>query len=138
GPWTGLMLGGLCAIAASLVTTGPLGAFLFTAAFVFVVDNLFNFNPLLELDGYYMLIDFLDRPLLRARALAFVFGPLWSVLRRGQQLTAEERLLAAFGVGAAAYGTVAVLLAVRAWQGLLLPLVVSSWESGETVRQMGD
>jgi len=34
-------------------------------------------QSLLELDGYYMLIDFLDRPLLRA-GLAFVRGPLWS------------------------------------------------------------
>jgi putative peptide zinc metalloprotease protein len=137
GPWTGLVLGGVCALAAALVPTGPVGAFLFTAAFVFVVDNLFNFNPLLELDGYYMLIDFLDRPLLRARALAFVGGPLWVRIRRRQALTGEERLLAGFGLGAAGYGVVAVLLAVRAWQALLLPLVVSSWESGEPFRQLG-
>jgi putative peptide zinc metalloprotease protein len=137
GPWTGLVLGGLCAIAAAVAPTGPIGAFLFTAAFVFVVDNLFNFNPLLELDGYYMLIDFLDRPLLRSRALAFVGGPLWSHLRRRQPLTSEERLLAGFGLGSAGYGILAVLLAVRAWEALLLPLVVSSWESGETFRRLG-
>jgi putative peptide zinc metalloprotease protein len=137
GPWTGLVLGGLCAIGASLVDTGPLGAFLFTAAFVFLVDNLFNFNPLLELDGYYMLIDFLDRPLLRARALAFVRGPLWQRLWRRASLSAEERLLAGFGLGAVVYGVLAVLLAVRAWQALLLPLMVSSWQSGEFVQRMG-
>ena len=84
-----------------------------------------------------MLIDFLDRPLLRSRALAFVRGPLWSRLRRRQPLTAEERLLAGFGLGAAGYGILAVLLAVRAWEALLLPLVVSSWESGETFRRLG-
>ena len=137
GPWTGLVIGGLCAIAASLVATGPVGAFLFTAAFVFVVDNLFNFNPLLELDGYYMLIDFLDRPLLRARALAFVRGPLWSRLRCRQPLTTEEQLLAGFGLGAAAYGVLTVVLAVRAWQALLLPMVASGLVSGEPGRQVG-
>jgi len=137
GPWTGLVLGGLCALGASLLPTGPVGAFLFTAAFVFVVDNLFNFNPLLELDGYYMLIDFLDRPLLRARALAFIRGPLWSHVRRREPLSAEERLLAGFGLGAAGYGVVTIVLAVRAWQALLLPLAVSSWQSGEAVRQIG-
>jgi CRP-like cAMP-binding protein len=137
GPWTGLVLGGACAIAAALLSTGPAGAFLFTAAFVFVVDNLFNFNPLLELDGYYMLIDFLDRPLLRARALAFIRGPLWSRVTCRQSLTGDERLLAGFGIGAAAYGIVAVLLAVRAWQALLQPMVVSGWASGEIFRQAG-
>jgi putative peptide zinc metalloprotease protein len=136
GPWTGLVLGGLCAIGAAVVPTGPLGAFLFTAAFVFLVDNLFNFNPLLELDGYYMLIDFLDRPLLRARSLAFVRGPLWSRLWRRQRLSGEERLLAGFGIAAVLYGIASLLLAVRAWQGLLVPLVSSSLQSGEPIRQV--
>ncbi|HEY0581927.1 MAG TPA: cyclic nucleotide-binding domain-containing protein [Chloroflexota bacterium] len=137
GPWTGLVLGGLCAIAATLVPTGPAGAVLFTAAFVFLVDNLFNFNPLLELDGYYMLIDYLDRPLLRARALAFVRGPFWSRLIRRQPLSAEQRLLAAFGLGALGYGVLAIVLAVRAWQALLVPLIETSWASGEPLRQAG-
>ena len=136
GPWTGLVLGGLCAVGAAVAPTGPLGAFLFTAAFVFLVDNLFNFNPLLELDGYYMLIDFLERPLLRARSLAFVRGPLWTRLWRRQGLSGEERLLAAFGLGAILYGVGSVLLAVRAWQGLLVPLVTSSLQSGEPIRQV--
>src|SRR5438445_10153697 len=136
GPWTGLVLGGLCAIGAAVVPTGPLGAFLFTAAFVFLVDNLFNFNPLLELDGYYMLIDFLDRPLLRARSLAFVRGPFWSRLWRRQHLSGDEQLLAAFGIGAILYGVASVLLAVRAWQGLLVPLVTSSLQSGDPIRQV--
>src|SRR6185437_1306207 len=114
-----------------------IGAFLFTAAFVFLVDNLFNFNPLLELDGYYMLIDFLDRPLLRSRALAFVRGPLWRRLWQREALSAEERLLAIFGTGAVVYGILAVLLAVRAWEALLLPLIVSSWQSGQTLQQLG-
>jgi CRP-like cAMP-binding protein len=131
GPWTGLVLGGVCALAATLADTGPVGAFLFTAAFVFMVDNLFNFNPLLELDGYYMLIDFLDLPLLRARALAFVRRALWLRLWRRQSLSREENLLAWFGVASLAYGVVALGLAARAWQALLLPVVVSTWQGGE-------
>jgi putative peptide zinc metalloprotease protein len=137
GPWTGLVLGGLCAIGASLSPTGPVGAFLFTAAFVFLVDNLFNFNPLLELDGYYMLIDFLDRPLLRARAMAFVRGPLWLRLWRREALSSEERLLGIFGVGSILYGLLALVLAVRAWQALLVPLIVSSWQSGQIIQRLG-
>jgi CRP-like cAMP-binding protein len=136
GPWTGLVLGGVCALAAVLGETGPVGAFLFTAAFVFMVDNLFNFNPLLELDGYYMLIDFLDVPLLRARALAFVRRPLWGRLWQRQALNWEERFLAWFGLGSLAYGVIAVGLAARAWQALLLPVVISTWQGGEILGQL--
>lgn len=132
GPWTGLVLGGLAAIVAEVVSA-PLA---FTVAFVFVVDNLFNFNPLLELDGYYMLVDVLDRPLLRARSLAFVRGPLWSKLSVRQRLTGEERLLAAFGLGSVIYTVLAVVLAARAWQTLLVPLVTTNLSSGNLPRQL--
>jgi putative peptide zinc metalloprotease protein len=137
GPWTGLVLGGLCAFGASTVEIGPLGSFLFTAAFVFLIDNLFNFNPLLELDGYYMLIDLLDRPLLRPRALAFVRGPLWRKLWQREAFTAEERLFAIFGLGAAAYSVAAVVLAARSWESLVLPLAAAAWTSGEPLTRFG-
>jgi CRP-like cAMP-binding protein len=136
GPWTGLVLGGVLAIAAGLSPSGSPGTLLFTAAFVFVVDNLFNFNPLLELDGYYMLIDFLDRPLLRAQALAFVRGPLWSRLWHRQPLSRDEQLLSLFGLACVAYAVFAVVLALRAWQALLLPPIVSNLTSGDLLRQV--
>jgi putative peptide zinc metalloprotease protein len=136
GPWTGLALGGLFAIGAVVLDTSGLGAFLFTAAFVFLVDNLFNFNPLLELDGYYMLIDFLDKPLLRARSMAFVRGPLWSRIWRRQALSPDEQLLAGFGLGAVVYAVIATFLAVRAWQALVLPLIEGNLVSGDLGRQV--
>jgi CRP-like cAMP-binding protein len=136
GPWTGLVIGGLLALAAAVSPTGAIGTLLFTAAFVFVVDNLFNFNPLLELDGYYMLIDFLDRPLLRPQALAFVRGPLWARLWRREPLSPEERVLSLFGIACVAYAIMALLLAVRAWEALLLPPIIASLTSGELPRQL--
>jgi putative peptide zinc metalloprotease protein len=136
GPWAGLVFGGVCAIAAALIPSGSLGTLVFTAAFVFLVDNLFNFNPLLELDGYYMLIDFLDRPLLRAQALAFVRGPFWLRLWRRQALTRGEQLLALFGLGCVVYALLAIVLAVRAWQALLLPPIVANLTSGDLPRQL--
>lgn len=136
GPWTGLVLGGLLAIAAALSPTGSIGTLLFTAAFVFLVDNLFNFNPLLELDGYYMLIDFLDRPQLRAEALRFVRGPLWIRLWHRRALSREERVLALFGLSCVAYAILAVGLAIRAWQALLLPPIIANLTSGDLPRQV--
>jgi putative peptide zinc metalloprotease protein len=136
GPWTGLMLGGVLAVAAAVSPSGSVGTLLFTAAFVFMVDNLFNFNPLLELDGYYMLIDFLDRPLLRAQALAFVRRPLWLRLWRREPLSRDEHMLALFGLLSVAYAVLAVVLAVRAWQALLLPPIIANLTSGDLPRQL--
>jgi multidrug resistance efflux pump len=38
------------------------------------IKQLFNFNPLIKLDGYYLLSDLLDIPNLRQRAFSYVFA----------------------------------------------------------------
>ncbi len=136
GPWSGLVLGGLCALGAILLPEGLIGGLLFVWSFVFLVDNLFNFNPLLELDGYYMLSDLVEKPMLRARAMGFVRGPLWSKLRRRERLNGEERFFALFGLASIAYSAMAVVLAIRFWQQRLQPLVGEAWASGQPLEQV--
>jgi len=116
GPYTGLVLGGSCGIAAFLLPAGALGSFLFAWGFVLLLNTLFNFNPLLELDGYYLLVDLIEKPSLRARAIGFVRGSLWKKLRRRQPLTHEETFFAAFGLASVAYSFFALFLAFRFWQ----------------------
>jgi multidrug resistance efflux pump len=49
------------------------------------IRTFFNLNPLIKLDGYYLLTDLLDVPNLRPRA----FGWIFAHLRRGAGLDAE-------------------------------------------------
>ncbi|MCI0361327.1 MAG: efflux RND transporter periplasmic adaptor subunit [Planctomycetaceae bacterium] len=64
------------------------------------VQTLFNFNPLLKLDGYYLLSDWLEIPNLRQRSWDYVTGHvrwlLWGAARPARQ----ERggVLAAYGL----------------------------------------
>lgn len=59
------------------------------------IKTLFNLNPLIKLDGYYLLSDYLDVPNLRGRA----FGYLGSLMKRilglpvqgNQEVPARER-----------------------------------------------
>ncbi len=64
------------------------------------VQTLFNFNPLLKLDGYYLLSDALEVPNLRQRGLDHLTGHLrwllWGAAR--PERGARGRLLLAFGV----------------------------------------
>jgi putative peptide zinc metalloprotease protein len=43
------------------------------------IKTLFNFNPFIKLDGYYLLSDYLDMPNLRKRSFAYV-GSAWKRL----------------------------------------------------------
>ena len=130
GPWTGLVLGGITATLTVLLPRGPVGTILFAMTLVFAVAELVNFNPLLELDGYYMLIDLLEKPLLRPRSIGFVRSELWGKLRRREKLTGEERLFAWFGLASIGYSLLAVGLAFRFYAAHVIPGFRDAWRTG--------
>jgi putative peptide zinc metalloprotease protein len=115
GPYSNLVLGGAAALAAHFLAPGDLKDALWSFSLTGYVLALVNLNPLLELDGYYIVMDLLEIPNLRARALAY----LGSVLCGRSQ--AEPRLGAiflVFGAASLAYGIVVgvgVLWASRAY-----------------------
>lgn len=135
GPYTGLVLGGACAVATFLLPESALGAFLFTWGFILILNALLNFNPLLELDGYYLLVDLLEKPSLRARAFSFVRNSLWKKVRGGELLTREEKFLALFGFASVVYSVLAIYLAVQFWQMRVGNLVTEVFASGNPVAQ---
>src|SRR5687767_4448439 len=74
------------------------GAWTFKLAFAWYLNALFNLNPFLALDGYYLLMDWLEVPNLRARGLAWVGARLRRRPPRFGQLDREGRLVALYGM----------------------------------------
>jgi putative peptide zinc metalloprotease protein len=116
GPACDLTLGSLAAIAATLLPIGPAGDAAYKLAAASYLAALCNLNPLLELDGYYMLSDWLGLPNLRRRALAFISGPLWQKLR------------------SAIYTALAIVLALFFWQAQLVDVLGALWAGGAPSR----
>jgi putative peptide zinc metalloprotease protein len=114
GPYSNLVLGGMAALAALLPAPDGCQDALWSFSLIGYVLALVNMNPLLELDGYYIVMDLLEIPNLRARALAH----LGTVLRgRAAAEPRLRRVCVLFGVASLAYGVamgVGVLLAFRA------------------------
>src|SRR6185436_20613188 len=81
---------------------------------------LLNLNPLLEYDGYYVLIDWLDRPNLRRQALGWLTAGLPGALRRPAELRRHLTELG-FASAALAYLAMAAVLAAAALTALLGP-----------------
>jgi hypothetical protein len=110
GPHSGFFLGGL----ASLLMLGVPGAFaqgvLYQFAFLTYLTSIMNLNPLLKMDGYYILMDWLEIPRLRERSMAFIGKPLRSKLRKREPLTREERIFAVFGALSAFWTVVTLAL----------------------------
>ncbi len=130
GPYTALIQGGVASIAGALVPGGVVGDLLFAWAFVSYLDVLVNLNPLLELDGYYLLVDALERPLLRRHALRFARVTVWRKLWRREALSGEEKLLALFGLASGVWSLFSIWLALYLWGARLQGMVGELWRSG--------
>jgi putative peptide zinc metalloprotease protein len=128
GPATGLVLAGsMQLIGLAVPALGPLA---FKLAFAWYLNVLFNLNPLLALDGYYLLMDWLEIPNLRGRGLSWVTSrlrrrpPAWSGLDR------EGRIVALYGILAVLWLAIAANLAYRIWADRIAGLVTGLWHSG--------
>ena len=105
---------------------GPLA---FKLAFAWYLNTLFNLNPLMALDGYYLLMDWVEVPNLRTRAVGFLarsvrHRPRWGGLER------EERFVALYAVLALLWVIVAFNLAVRTYRDRLTGAVAGLWHLG--------
>jgi len=146
GPYSGLVLSGLACIAMTVWPDFLLNSVLFKFVFLTNISVLFNLNPLLELDGYYLLMDWLEIPMLRRRSLAFIRTGLWRKLKtlwtaRNQKrmgwaaFSREERLFAAFGLLSGAWTAYALYAAANFWQQRLAEGLRSLWVRGGSATQ---
>jgi putative peptide zinc metalloprotease protein len=124
GPYTNLVLGSLASIAAWFVPNAVLSAALWEFTLVSYLGVLLNLNPLLEFDGYYILIDFLDKPNLRPRALAWLGRDLIPSLRTPGGLQGH-RVELFYGLASVLYVALMAVLTV-----VIYRLVVQGWIEG--------
>jgi putative peptide zinc metalloprotease protein len=132
GPYADLALGGIAALGAFFCPEPILAAFLWQFALVSYIGVLINFNPLMEFDGYYVLIDLLNRPNLRPEALSWLGRELIPALKRPERLK-EHKLELLYGVGSVLYiasmGVITVVLyrlIVEDWLAGILPGAVAA------------
>ncbi len=117
GSWIQLAVAGAAAVVWWLVAPGTIVSEIALAAILVggATTLLANANPLLPLDGYYALSDYLEVPNLRQRSFAYV---RWVLKRFVLRLQAprppadprERRILLVYGASALAYS--AIILAV--------------------------
>jgi putative peptide zinc metalloprotease protein len=124
GPFTTVLLGSLLAILVALFPSFALNTILFQVAFIGYASALMNLNPLLELDGYYILMDRLEIPLLRQKALDFVREKLLvKLFKERSKFSREEKIFTVFGLLAAVWTGLTVVLCVYLWQSRIGTMV---------------
>jgi putative peptide zinc metalloprotease protein len=132
GPAAGLVLaGGMQLVGLAVPALGPI---VFKLAFAWYLNALFNLNPFLALDGYYLLMDWLEIPNLRARGLSWVSAQLRRRPPRWSALDREGRLVAMYGMIAVLWVVIALNIGYRVWSDRVSGLVTGLWHSGWAAR----
>jgi len=109
GGYSQLMLWGLCTILWRITEPDTVINHIMIVVVVFSgLQTLFNFNPLIKLDGYYMLSDYLEVPNLRSKG----FSTVWNWLTRSPNRKSfrEERAQLLFGVCAIIFSSTLLVL----------------------------
>jgi putative peptide zinc metalloprotease protein len=122
GPYTNFLLSGAATLLIPWAPPAALQAALFHFATVGLILGLTNLNPLIEFDGYYVLMDWLDVPNLRDKALGY-----WGALVSGVGRASPDRRLTliyiAYGALAIAYTLVVAWAVFHAYHGYVLGTV---------------
>jgi putative peptide zinc metalloprotease protein len=143
GPACDLALGGTFALACLMTPAGTLRDVFFQLAFGAYYGGLFNLNPLLERDGYQILVDVVRQPGLRRKALEqlrsrvaarsdapdslllrryAIFSLTWMVVMAGIVAAMSLRYRAA--LASLLPGPAPWIVLATTWMGLLLPPLV--------------
>lgn len=115
GPFSTILVGSLLSIVIAIIPSSPINPILFQAAFMGIFGSLMNLLPLLECDGYFILMDWIEIPRLRQKSLAFlkqVLGKLFAHHRFNR----EEKILTVFGLVTATSTGFYIASAIYLWQ----------------------
>jgi len=102
GPYSNLVMGGALSLVVQALPDGAARTGLFGVALMLYVGFLSAFNLLLEYDGYYMLVDFLETNHPRQRAIGFLARDLAPGCRAGRFTRAAAGAVL-YAVGGLAY-----------------------------------
>ena len=137
GPFSGLVLAGIVSIVFTFLPDYALDAVLFRFAFLSYMVVFFNTNPLLKLDGYYLLMDWVEIPHLRGKSIAFLRNGLPAKLvitdrsnlsirsiinnlREMKSFSREEKIFTVYGVLSILWTIYAISLGFQLWPSRLI------------------
>ncbi|HEU0234958.1 MAG TPA: M50 family metallopeptidase [Candidatus Limnocylindrales bacterium] len=128
GPVAALTLAGALNLAA--IAVPELAPAAFKLGFLWYLNVVFNLNPLLALDGYYLLMDWLELPRLRSRGLALTIARLKHRRFGWAGLAGEDRFYAMYGTAALLWLVLTLGLGVRLWKDRVDGVGAALWHEG--------
>lgn len=124
GPYTNFFLASILSIISYFcLGHASLVSILLKAAFLNYLLGILNLNPLLEWDGYYMIMDYLEIPNMRKKSFAFLKREFINKIKQSKKFSTEEKILASYGIVAFAYTAFIILFLPFRFYGMIKPVL---------------
>jgi putative peptide zinc metalloprotease protein len=134
GPYGQSIGAGLASIIAWLFPQWAISETLFRYTVLAYLNIFLNVIPILELDGYWMLSDFLRIPDLRPRSIQFIRHDLFHKLRTRSRFSSRDIGLLVYGVLGVLASILLLLSGYLFWKILFGGLVSTLWHGGTVTR----
>ncbi len=127
GPAVNLVIGALFSFAVLLAPDHALSTILWRIAFLSFLLVLVNLNPLLELDGYYILEDLIEIPNIREKSFSFIRKQFRAdIIINRMRLARVEWTYLLYGLAAAVYTILTVLVVIYIWEAHVSDIFIRS------------
>jgi CRP-like cAMP-binding protein len=134
GPYGQSIGAGLASLLAWAFPQWALSETLYRYTVLAYLNIFLNLIPILELDGYWMLSDYLRTPDLRPRSVAFLQHGFIHKLRRREKFTTKEVGLLIYGILGAFASLLLLASGYLFWKILFGGLVITLWKGGAVTR----
>ncbi len=134
GPYAAFIVAGVASLAAWAFPGSFIAPTLYKFAVLAYLNQFMNLIPLLELDGYWILSDYIQVPDLRPMSLSFIRHDLWRKLRIRERFSRQETGLAVYGIVGTLFTIFSFYTAYFFWKSVFGGLVSNLWNGGPITR----
>jgi putative peptide zinc metalloprotease protein len=134
GPYSAFIVAGVASLVAWSFPDSIIAPTLYKFSVLAYLNQFMNLIPLLELDGYWILSDYIQVPDLRPMSLSFIRHDMWHKLRVRERFSKQETGLALYGIVGTAFTIFSFYTAYFFWENVFGGLVSSLWNGGVITR----
>ena len=125
GPAVNILISGLFCVIVAVIPESDFSLGLYQAAYLSYFLALLNLNPLLEYDGYYILMEWLEVPNLRRESLSFIFNKFTGKSKTESASSREHKIYTIYGVLSLVFTALMVGAVLYFWNNELRKMVIS-------------
>lgn len=123
GIFSDLTIAGLLSIFVFFNPDFGLNFIFYKMMFLLYLNAFLNLNPLMEWDGYYVLIDVLNMPSLRSKSFRFLSKKFFRKFNSSKKFNGREKIYIIYGFLSSFWTVIALILAMLFWRKIFSNLI---------------